>query len=134
MANQPLVSSAGEDDPLDSARVPSIPPSGPRKLIRPTLPPELKNRRPATRHEAPLLAHQMPSVSSHASSHAESFYFQKQVHAQTPMVFVLEDGERIEGAIEWYDTSTIKVRHGSVRILIFKSAIKYLYKAADGKH
>ncbi len=66
------------------------------------------------------------------SSHAEAFYFQKQMQAQTVMVFMLEDGERIEGAIEWYDTNTIKVRHGSVRTLIYKSAIKYLYKAGEG--
>ena len=135
MANQSLVSSTGEDDPLDTARVPSIPPSGPRKLIRPSLPPSLLNRRMPVRREAPLSAHQ----NSHgappghaANSHAELFYFQKQVNAQTQMVFVLEDGERIEGAIEWYDTSTVKVRHGSMRTLIYKSAIKYLYKATEG--
>ncbi len=47
------------------------------------------------------------------------------------MVFVLEDGERIEGTIEWYDRHAIKVRHGAVRTLIYKAGIKYLYKAAD---
>ncbi len=42
---------------------------------------------------------------------------QKQMHSQTRMVFMLEDGDRIEGAIEWYDTDAIKVRNGSVRTL-----------------
>jgi sRNA-binding regulator protein Hfq len=65
------------------------------------------------------------------SSHAEAFYFQKQIHSRTVMVFVLEDGEQIEGTIEWYDRNAIKVRHGNLRTLIYKAAIKYLHKAAD---
>ena len=47
------------------------------------------------------------------------------------MTFVLEDGEQIEGYIEWYDRDAIKVRHGGVRTLIYKSGIKYLYKASE---
>jgi sRNA-binding regulator protein Hfq len=62
--------------------------------------------------------------------HAELFYLQKQIQAQTPMVIVLEDGERIEGCIEWYDRNSLKVR-GRTRMLIYKSAIKYMYKLGD---
>ena len=47
------------------------------------------------------------------------------------MVFVLEQGEQIEGQIEWYDRDAIKVRHGATRTLIYKSSIKYLYKAGE---
>jgi len=47
------------------------------------------------------------------------------------MIFLLEDGERIEGTIEWYDRHSIKVRQGSLRTLIYKASIKYLYKATD---
>ena len=47
------------------------------------------------------------------------------------MIFLLEDGEQIEGTIEWYDRNAIKVRQGTVRTLIYKAGIKYLYKAAD---
>jgi sRNA-binding regulator protein Hfq len=47
------------------------------------------------------------------------------------MIFLLEDGERIEGTIEWYDRNAIKVRQGNVRTLIYKSSIKYLYKATE---
>ena len=78
------------------------------------------------------------------SSHAESFYLQKQVQTQTPMVFVLDDGEKIEGSIEWYDRNVIKVRctssspfrntrpgESGTRVLIYKSSIKYLYKAGE---
>jgi len=62
--------------------------------------------------------------------HAELFYLQKQIQSQTPMVIVLEDGEKIEGCIEWYDRNSLKVR-GRTRMLIFKSAIKYMHKLGE---
>jgi sRNA-binding regulator protein Hfq len=62
--------------------------------------------------------------------HAELFYVQKQIQSQTPMVIVLEDGERIDGCIEWYDRNSLKVR-GRSKTLIYKSAIKYMYKLGD---
>lgn len=62
--------------------------------------------------------------------HAELFYLQKQIQSQTPMVIVLEDGERLDGCIEWYDRNSLKVR-GRSRTLIYKSAIKYMYKLGD---
>lgn len=61
---------------------------------------------------------------------AELFYLQKQIQSQTPMVIVLEDGEHVEGCIEWYDRHTLKVR-GRNRVLVFKSAIKYMYKHGE---
>jgi sRNA-binding regulator protein Hfq len=135
MAKSSAVSSSDEDDAPEGAQIPSLPPSGPRKLVRPSLPAGAQNRRSYTRRDAALLTHQHPSTPSptgHAApSHAETFYLQKQMHAQTQMVFVLEGGDRVEGAIEWYDTDVIKVRHGNVRTLIYKPSIKYLYKAGE---
>jgi sRNA-binding regulator protein Hfq len=61
---------------------------------------------------------------------AELFYLQKQIQSQTPMVIVLEDGERMEGCIEWYDRAALKVR-GREKMLIYKSAIKYMYKLGE---
>jgi len=61
---------------------------------------------------------------------AELFYLQKQIQSQTPMVIILEDGEQVEGCIEWYDRYTLKVR-GRSKVLIFKSAIKYMYKHGE---
>jgi len=61
---------------------------------------------------------------------AEQFYLQKQIQSQTPMVIVLTDGETIEGCIEWYDRRTLKVR-GRDKVLIYKSAIKYMYKVGE---
>ena len=89
----------------------------------------------------------VPHISSaHETSHAEAFYLQKQVQTQTTMVFVLDDGEKIEGSIEWYDRNVIKVRSTSsspfrnswsgesgTRTLIYKSSIKYLYKAGENQ-
>jgi len=121
---------------------------GPRKLVRPVLPARAFNSRRFVRREEPLFQWHSGaaiSASAQASSHAESFYFQKQVQAQTPMVFVLEDGEKIEGCIEWYDRNAIKVRCSSIRsgsprsgdsatrALIYKSSIKYLYKAGENQ-
>ncbi|MGB6692407.1 MAG: RNA chaperone Hfq [Terracidiphilus sp.] len=65
-----------------------------------------------------------------AHRQAELFYLQKQIQSQTPMVVVLEDGEHIEGTIEWYDRNSIKVR-GRFKTLVYKSAIKYMYKQGD---
>jgi sRNA-binding regulator protein Hfq len=65
-----------------------------------------------------------------AHRQAELFYLQKQIQAQTQMVIILEDGERIEGCIEWYDRGALKIR-GKAKTLIYKSAIKYMYKLAE---
>ncbi len=111
----------------------SLPVIGPRKLIRPLLPAQSRRGRAFNlREESAILAHQnlAAHTTSTESSHAEAFYFQKQVQTQTQMMIVLEDGERIEGCIEWYDHYSIKVRSSS-RILIYKSAIKYIYKVGD---
>jgi len=111
----------------------ALPVTGPRKLVRPTLPARSSRSRAFSLHgEPPILAHQTMNAGLHESSHAEAFYFQKQVQAQTPMVVVLEDGEQIEGCIEWYDKDAIKVK-GASRMLIYKAGIKYIYKAGE-KH
>jgi len=107
--------------------------SGPRKLVRPTLSVHAsKDGAHGMRGESPLLTHQsvLSTVPAEDASHAEAFYFQKQMQMQTLMAFVLEDGEVIEGYIEWYDRYAIKVRNGS-RTLIYKSAVKYLYKVNE---
>jgi sRNA-binding regulator protein Hfq len=107
---------------------------GPRKLVRPTLPARaLGGKNFSRRNDSPILAHHETMAlnhNGHESTHAEAFYFQKQAQMQTLMVFVLEDGERIEGYIEWYDRNAIKVKNHT-RTLIYKSSIKYLYKAND---
>jgi host factor-I protein len=65
-------------------------------------------------------------------TNAENFYYQKQMQSKTPMVIVLRDGEEIHGMIEWYDKSCLKVaRNGQSHLLIYKPAIKYMFKEGE---
>ncbi|MGB8886695.1 MAG: RNA chaperone Hfq [Candidatus Korobacteraceae bacterium] len=65
-------------------------------------------------------------------THAENFYYQKQMQSRTPMVLVLQDGEEIHGVIEWYDKYCLKVnRTGGSNLLIYKPSIKYMFKESE---
>ena len=66
-------------------------------------------------------------------THAENFYYQKQMQSKTPMVVVPKDGEQIHGIIEWYDKRCLKVnRSGTLpNLLIYKPSIKYMFKASE---
>jgi sRNA-binding regulator protein Hfq len=67
------------------------------------------------------------------TTNAENFYYVKQMQSKTPMVVVLRDGESLHGIIEWYDKSCIKLtREDGPNLLVYKSFIKYLYKANEG--
>jgi sRNA-binding regulator protein Hfq len=66
------------------------------------------------------------------STHAENFYWVKQMQARTPMAVVLDSGEVLHGTVEWYDRDCIKLtRQGSPNLLIFKRVIKYVHKEGD---
>jgi len=65
-------------------------------------------------------------------TNAELFYYKKQIDAHTPMVIVLNDGEEIEGTIEWYDRGALKVnRKSAPNILLLKRNVKYMFKADE---
>ena len=65
-------------------------------------------------------------------THAEIYYYKKQIDAHTPMVLVLQDGEEIEGTIEWYDRGALKInRRSAPNLLVLKRNIKYIYKAEE---
>jgi host factor-I protein len=67
-----------------------------------------------------------------AETSAEIFYYKKQMDQHTPMVIVLTDGEEVEGTIEWYDRSALKInRKGAPNIMLLKHNIKYMFKAED---
>ena len=68
-------------------------------------------------------------------THAENFYYQKQMQGRTPMVIVLRDGEEVHGIIEWYDRNCIKVNRdsGEPNLMIYKPAIKYMYKEGENQ-
>lgn len=101
-----------------------------RKLIRPSLP-RPEHRDGDRRERASLSAKKTPPPEQ---THAENFYYQKQMQAKTPMTIVMQDGESVNGVIEWYDRCCLKiVRNGGPNMLIYKQAIRYMYKASEGK-
>jgi host factor-I protein len=111
-----------------------------RKLIRPALNrtdrsrPENGDRRErVARAEVPANG---KKIAPPEQTHAENFYYQKQMQTKTQMVLVLQDDEEIHGVIEWYDKYCLKVnRTGEPNLLIYKPSIKYMYKESeeDGK-
>jgi|SRR5579864_2917646 host factor-I protein len=68
-------------------------------------------------------------------TNAENFYYQKQMQSRTPMVIVLRDGEQVHGIIEWYDRNCIKVNreNGAPNLMIYKPAIKYMFKEGENQ-
>ena len=100
---------------------------GNRKLIRPSLT-EIKDQRSPVRKDG------QKKVAPPDQTNAENFYYLKQMQSKTPMTIVLKDGEMLKGVIEWYDKTCLKVnREGEPNLLIFKSNIKYMYKAGEAR-
>ena len=80
---------------------------------------------PAGPHGQPGRRRQVPPE----NTSAEAFYYVKQMNGRTPMVVVLDNGDRLRGHIEWYDRSCIKVnREDAPNLLVYKHAIKYMFK------
>lgn len=129
-----------------------------RKLIRPTLPraenhgnhnnsspiPMQERRERPERHERPermergdrndrSMGGKKPAPPE--QTNAENFYYQKQMQTRTPMVIVLQDGEEVHGVIEWYDRNCIKVNrdNGEPNLMIYKPAIKYMFKEGENQ-
>jgi len=99
------------------------------------------------RHDRPERAFERPDRGDHGTgagggrkaappeqTNAENFYYQKQMQSRTPMVVVLRDGEEVHGVIEWYDKTCIKVIRddGRPNLMIYKPAIKYMFKEDEG--
>ena len=128
-----------------------------RKLIRPTLPraenhgnhnsvpmPVQERRERPERHERPergdrnergMGAPGGKKLAPPEQTNAENFYYQKQMQSRTPMVIVLRDGEEVHGIIEWYDRNCIKVNRedGEPNLMIYKPAIKYMFKEGENQ-
>lgn len=65
---------------------------------------------------------------------AENYYYLKQMSKKTPMAVVFQDGQMLEGYIEWYDRNCIKLnRDGAPNLLVYKNALKYMYKLDEGR-
>lgn len=95
-----------------------------RRLIRPALA-EVKERAASRSNNTQAKKQAPPDVTN-----AENFYYVKQMQSKTPLVVVLHDGEELHGTLEWYDKGCIKLtREEGPNLLVYKSAIKYIYKA-----
>jgi sRNA-binding regulator protein Hfq len=105
--------------------------SGVRSESGAQAPPAEKRNRKGQAAMLPVRLQEFNGKEQSPHRQAELFYLQKQIQSQTPMVIVLDDGERIEGCIEWFDRDALKVR-GRGKTLIYKSAIKYMYKLGEG--
>lgn len=111
-----------------------------RKLIRPSLSSPAPRTEPVSeRRDRMERTERAPSNGPRRNNggpadqtHAENYYYQKQIQSKTPVVIVLKDGEQIQGLIEWYDRNCLKVtRNGGANLLIYKPAIRYIYKAGE---
>ena len=99
--------------------------TGNRRLIRPSIT-EVKDQR--ARKDGP--PSQQKKVTPPEQTNAENFYYIKQMQSKTPMTIVMKDGEVLKGVIEWYDKTCLKVnRDDGPNVLVYKSNIKYMYKA-----
>jgi host factor-I protein len=109
-----------------------------RKLIRPALNrtdhPRTENHRPERSDRGDRADRTNgKKTPPPEQTHAENFYYQKQMQTKTPMVLVLQDGEEVHGVIEWYDKYCLKVnRTGASNLLIYKPSIKYMFKESEG--
>ncbi len=100
-----------------------------RRMFRPGFPAVKEPSLPRPPHNG-LVPNKKPAPPE--VTYAKNFYWVKQMQSHTPMAVVLEGGEVLRGTIEWYDRDCIKLtRPSSPNLLIFKRAIKYVYK--DGE-
>ncbi len=110
-----------------------------RKLIRPSLSAPPPRTEPVSERRERLErtdrgSSNGPRRSTPEQTHAENYYYQKQIQSKTMLVVVLKDGEQLQGLIEWYDRTCIKlIRNGGSHLLIYKPAIRYIYKAGEAQ-
>lgn len=118
-----------------------------RKLIRPALRKAEAGGDASATEAAPLEARERPArqplvrklerdrangASPAEQTHAEDFYYQKQMAAKTVMTVVMKNGEIVQGVIEWYDRNSIKLnRVGKPNLLIYKPSIRYMHKSDE---
>jgi host factor-I protein len=111
-----------------------------RKLIRPSLSsPQPRTEPVSERRERLERTDRLPANGLRRNlppeqTHAENYYYQKQIQSKTLVMVVLKDGEQVQGLIEWYDRTCIKLsRTGGSHLLIYKPAIRYIYKAGEAQ-
>jgi sRNA-binding regulator protein Hfq len=97
-----------------------------RRMFRPSFVDAKEQAPPRLPHSGPL-PNKKPAPPE--VTHAENFYWVKQMQGRTPMTVVLDSGEVLHGIIEWYDRDCIKLtRDGTPNLMIFKRHIRYVHK------
>jgi len=100
-----------------------------RKLIRPNLS-ELKEKMSQEKERDKDSSRKR--MHPPTDTFAECYYYLKQMNKKTPMAVVYTDGTIVEGYVEWYDRSCIKLnRDNAPNLLIYKNAIRCVYKVED---
>src|SRR5260370_2595949 len=106
-----------------------------RKLIRPSLSsPQPRTEPVSERRERLERTDRLPANGPRRGSpqdqtHAENYYYQKQIQSKTLVVVVLKDGEQGQGLLERYDRTCIKLsRTGGPPLLIYKPPPPYTPK------
>ena len=94
-----------------------------RKLIRPNLGEYQEKASQDSKKRKPH-----PST----DTHAENYYYLKQMNKKTNIAIVFSDGDMVEGNLEWYDRNCLKLNRDNMpNLLIYKRAIKYIYKTEE---
>jgi hypothetical protein len=84
-----------------------------RKLITPNLR-EIKQRADKENKHKPPPPYK---------THAENYYYIKQMNNRTQLVLELVSGDTLKGLLDWYDEKCLKI--------VFKTQIKYIFKNPD---
>jgi host factor-I protein len=109
------------------------------EVLKPTPPPPAPPPPAQQPHPQPHPSHQQQppqqkKMHPPTDTFAENYYYLKQMGKKTPMAVVFNDGQVIEGYIEWYDRNCIKLnREGAPNLLVFKNGIKFMHKISEGK-
>src|SRR5947209_17501619 len=97
-----------------------------RRMFPPGFPDVKEPSIPRPQHNGPIPS-KKPAPPE--TTHAENFYWVKQMQSHTPMAVVREDDEMLRGTVEWYDRECMKLtRQVSHHLLSFIRLIKYVYK------
>jgi sRNA-binding regulator protein Hfq len=115
---------------VEAKRGPVQPPA---RIKPPTGPPQqnkVAQGPPQQQQKPPQHTAQQPNKGGPPEqTNAENFYYAKQIQNKTPMIFVLRDGDKVHGRIEWYDKHCLRIaRDSEPHLLIYKANIRFMYK------
>ncbi len=90
-----------------------------RKLLKPNLKEIGKQVKKEASHKPP------PPY----KTHAENYYYVKQMNYKIPLIVALLSGEILKGRLEWYDEKCLKIKSQEGNsLIVFKHSIKYMQK------